>query len=648
MQVACPHCGKSLKVPDRSLLGRKARCGKCRQTFVLEEPVPTKRPAPLPGFAAFQGPVEIADLKRSTRSSPAAETAALPTMPRAAEELATPTEGSPAAGGGLAGFPSLEDVDLEPAVDVEESSPLDRLAYQRSKSAKWNWILGGMIAVVLLGLGTAWYALRGSAPSGKTAGAATAKGKPAVEDRQAEDRSSAVVGGAVSPTRGPPITLKLVPMGAQIVFHLRPAELWQPGGPGDEFRACLGPLGVWLEGRIREECLVEPAKIEEVLFALIPVSRDTFETAVVVHTQEEMKRSELIDRFSAELVDRPRVHYVNEKRAYLIQDAKTFAIAPRELADQMLEAIDQPAVTSEGIQSLLPKTDRNRHFTLLAELADVRLGMKSLAPENVRNLLAATVDFFGDDVETVAWSVHLGDAELERGLFSELHVRNRTTRSPPNLREDLSKKLAALPADILKLAYRTNPRKVGEKKLIGRLPIMLKVAERSMESVAAGRAVSMRCILPERAGPNLALGTLLTWNQTTLPEFGKESSQPISPATTVAAGGGTIAQRLQRKIDVEFRDEFLYAAVQFVGDETGITFKLDGAGMKRAGVTQNEKQKFAMQQASAAAILDRILTPRKLVLIVDEQKGVATITGIDEAADKKLQPFPLQEAANPR
>src|SRR5262249_41843155 len=146
---------------------------------------------------------------------------------------------------------------------------------------------------------------------------------------------------------------------------------------------------------------------------------------------------------------------------------------------------------------------------------------------------------------------------------SELLVRNRTTRSPPNLREDLSRKFAALPADVLKLVYRTNPRKVGEGKLIGRLPIMLKVAERSTESVATGRTVSMRCILPERAGPNLALSTLLTWNQTTLPGFGKESSQPPSPSTTAAAGGGTIAQRLRKKLDVEFRDDFLYAAVQF-------------------------------------------------------------------------------------
>src|SRR5205809_2136932 len=38
LQIPCPKCGKTLKLPDRSLLGRKGKCAKCGHTFILEEP----------------------------------------------------------------------------------------------------------------------------------------------------------------------------------------------------------------------------------------------------------------------------------------------------------------------------------------------------------------------------------------------------------------------------------------------------------------------------------------------------------------------------------------------------------------------------------------------------------------------------------
>ena len=38
LQIPCPKCGKTLKLPDRSLLGRKGKCPKCRHAFVMTEP----------------------------------------------------------------------------------------------------------------------------------------------------------------------------------------------------------------------------------------------------------------------------------------------------------------------------------------------------------------------------------------------------------------------------------------------------------------------------------------------------------------------------------------------------------------------------------------------------------------------------------
>jgi hypothetical protein len=308
------------------------------------------------------------------------------------------------------------------------------------------------------------------------------------------------------------------------------------------------------------------------------------------------------------------------------------------------------SVTSEGIQTLLAKTDRKKHFTLLCELEDVRLGSKNLAPDNAQKLLEGILDFLGDDVETIAWSLHLGDAENSGNLKSSLLVRNRLTRSPPKLEADLKKKLAGLPAEILSIAQKTDPKKIGEKKIVGRYPAMTKVVQELTHFNNSHRLVTMDVELPERAGPNLALGTLLAWNQTTLPEYGKTRAVPASPGTAETKLPDKIADRLKKKITVDFHDDFLFAAMDFISGEIGVQIKLDGPNMKLAGVTQNERQQFAMENVPATAVLHKILVEKtkdarypngKLVLIVDEDRKIATITSTDNAKEKNLKPFPL-------
>ncbi|MBS0267272.1 MAG: hypothetical protein JSS02_35435, partial [Planctomycetes bacterium] len=269
-----------------------------------------------------------------------------------------------------------------------------------------------------------------------------------------------------------------------------------------------------------------------------------------------------------------------------------------------------------------------------------------LAPDNAQKFLESIVDFFGDDVDAICWSLQLGDQSGGTPLQSEVLVRNRLSRTPAKLRGDLEKKLAQLPAEVLGLVKMTNPQKIGEKKVIGRFPIMTKIVEQSTRFDTGHRLVAMKMELPERAGPNLALGTLLTWNQTTLPGFGKSA-----PAPAVAAAGdlpAKVVDRLKKKITVEFRRDFLYKAIEFISEETGVTFKLDGPGMKDMGVTQNEYQTFSMENVPATRVLYKILVENsrdkvwpdgKLVLIIDEDQKTATITGVNFAKNRNQTPF---------
>jgi hypothetical protein len=653
LEIPCPECGRLLRLPDRKMLGRKARCGKCNHRFILREPglpdagEPDARPDGRPtgleiefaavddeGVDAEPAPMEVA-------AQVAAQNLLASSPSQAADWPATmPADRAPFAPDAVA-VPSLE-----ADADVVARARTRKSAAQRRR----NVTLGISVAVAaVLGVGL-YLGLAGghTDKSNEKLRAAAAK----VEEEYEE--SASVVEDEEPGSKAPePIVLSPVPEGARIVIHLRPAELWQIGGSAEEFRACLGPLGVWLENVIKSRCLLEPAKIEEVLFALIPISRDEFDFACVVRTTDNVKRSELIEKFDGALIDQPRPHYVGPDRAWMILDSRTFASAPKSMVESFVQSAGGTSITSDGIQSLLPKTDRKRHFTLLCELEDVRLGMKNLAPENAQKLLEGVLDFLGDDVETIAWSLHLGDAESLRNLTCSLLVRNRLSRSPPKLEADLKKKLAALPAEILEIARQTDPKKIGEKKIVGRYPAMLKVVQELTHFNNSRRLVTMEVELPERAGPNLAVGTLFAWNQTTLPGYGKTSAAPARPL----AGGekllDKIADRLKKKITVEFRRTPLEGAVAAVSEETGINIKLDGPGMKEVGVTQNMPQTFAMDNVPATSVLHKILIEGTtntvypngaLVLIVDEEKKTATVTGITPAEIKKLNPFPLQPA----
>lgn len=649
-EVPCPHCGRKLKLPDRSLVGRKAKCAKCGHRFILQDPdqLESERPQSRSPVKVEFAPAEddglvrdhdIPDVLPKPPSVASVPTGQRSAWPGSVER----TDGAESRNASVFQATEQPQAPFDLAVDDADDEVAARIRKRQreARRRRTRLAIAALAVVLVTGAGVAYFlgSARPPKKAGKQAATVARTEKTAAEDEASGDANGAPnTSGRSKP--GEPITLQFVPEGARIIVHLRPAELWRTGSSVEEFRACLGPLGIWLENGIKKSCLLEPAKIEEVLFALIPASREEFDVAAVVRSTANLKKSELIEKFDGALVDSPKPHYEGKERAWYVHDARTFASAPKSMAAAMIEAAEGSAISSDGVLALLPRTDRKKHFTLVCELEDVRLGAKSLAPENAQNLVEGLLDFFGDDVETVAWSLQLGEGAEGSWLSSEILARNRLSRAVPKLEADFKKKVAQLPKEILDLVYKTHPKKIGEKKIVGRFPAMTKVVERSARFETAKRLVAMRIELPERAGPNLALGTLLTWDQTTRPDFGQSSA----PAATIAAKPNLpekIADRLKLKVSVEYRADFLYTALDFLSEEIGVKFVLDGPGMKEVGATQNEKQEFAMENAPATAVLDKMLTPKKLVLIVDEQKRTATVTSVPAAERQKLKPFPL-------
>jgi hypothetical protein len=647
LQIPCPQCGLKLKLPDESFLGRKGKCPQCGNKFRLELPAAE---APRPERIAS---VRVASPPRPVR--PVANGIPVePVAPAASHRNPTPAEAVDFAEAPLELMPMPEATD--------DLGGIARLKKMQRRSARMRNITLAAVGVMLVGAALAYAFVRKNSESaagkklksGKSHVAASAKTKSAGSNGDASTDANGLGADDVSDANSDrePIELRALPHGTAIAINLRPAELWQGSELASEVLACLGPIAVWaggnekdLGGIIKAYCLAEPAKIEELLVSVIPGPRGTPpDYSFVVRLKQPFKKSDLIEKFSGELQQEPDKppYYLGQERAYLILDTKTYASCPAKLASEMVENANSQSTTSDGLQAMLPETDRRRQFTVVFEPKDIQAHGEVLVPANAQPLLKRFVEWISndDEVETVAWSMHLGES-----FESKLLLRNKKGLStPPRLERAMQEKLKAMPHDILASVEQMDPQEIGKRKVIGRFPAMTKVFALSTRLSKGERLVAMNTTLPERAAPNLALAGLLAWNETTLPTYGKK---PTTVASTASAGSSvSVAERLKKKISVDFRRRPLVDAFNDIGEEIGVTFKMDGDAIKAVGATQNIPQEFKMDDVPATVVIEKIFSGRDrnlgLILVVNEKTKVATVTNPDFAEKRGEKAFPLK------
>ncbi len=604
--IPCPACGRELKIRDRNLLGRKGKCPKCNHAFLMEEPAAVELE-----LAETNFPAEGTGARWVTPPNP-------PVAPPHAP-VASP-------------FP----VQVTPSILSPELTAAP-LPVRRRKSSKGQWVKWTVAAVALCavaGVGAYAWNTRPTESHQPGAGPAATAGDDTADGPAAGSTGPASL--TASPTQGDPIPLEMVPSGAQILVHLRPAELWQAESQGEEVRYCLGPLGEFLDQQLKTICKKPPQDIDSVLLAWIANTRGTPPSlAAVVRLKEDAKKSELLDMFGGERVETyGRPVYINNDQAALILDLKTYAIGPTKFAQDMVESIGGRAAFSSGIEEIMAKTDRDRHCTIIFEPTAVLLDEEFLAPAMARPLLRECMDWFGDDAEAVAWSFQL---EQDR-FFSDLVVRNKTTVRPMALQERMLEKVGQVPKELLRLVQQMKPTEVGKRKVIGRLPAMTKAFAMSTVGQTGSRHVELITPLPERAAPNLALGILLAWDESTRTKF---SDKPAAVPSEDTKTNIPVAERLKKKIDIDFRRTPLQDAITYIGDETKVKMDIDGDALKFAGYTKNMAQEYKADQITGFAALEQIFTVKgqeKLCLVIDEKKNQGLITTLQSAEAKGLKP----------
>jgi len=686
LTIPCPKCDAPLKLKDRRLLGKTGKCPRCGHKFVLQEQ--TEAPLEL----VEEPPVGPAEGKNATwipDTPPAAKPAApqqppAPPTPAAAPETTPPQEtGIPGLFGDAPQQASAGSEDPlgflnseQPASPPQETAnPLGNLVgasspaaapaaaastTPRRKRRRRRSSGGGMMTVVAIlilaaGGGFWYYQSTQSSPmvitqtpssTDSTPGVATSN-TPAETSTAARARPTRYNAVAeMSPTSGQPVDLLHMPAGVRVVINLHPAQLWSDDRKFAEFRASLGPLAPWLETKIQELSKQPPANIERMVIGLILGPRGVPpEVAAVVHLAEPQQRADMLATYTgrAHQEFNPNLKIENG-RAYHIVDDRTVATCPELYVDDLETFAKSPAMTADNIQEMLKQTDRDRLLTVVFEPSDLDQHQDSLFPAGSELAVKKTLSFLGDDVWAAAWSLNVAD-----DFYSQLVIRGENSVGPITLGKRYQERLDVIPELLLTSVQKMNPQRSGYRKLIGRYPAMMKVVSLATSVVVDGQFVQMGVLLPSKAAPNLALGTLLTWDESTRTDFTAQAVVATQKPQKVDKSKLPLSERLQLKMNVDFRRTPLQEAFAYIADESKIDIEIDGDALKLAGFTKNMPQTFGMENATTLQAIYGIVKNYEaesapLAIHVDEKGNRILVLTVPAATKQGLSTFDFKAA----
>ncbi len=691
--IPCPKCGSGLRLKDRTNLGKMGRCPKCATRFVLEEPeeveleladasVPStgtagqwvpdssgtaRAASPAASGGGFgidietESPAEVQSNPTITEGMTLEEVVQL--LGKPAKKKRMPDNRDYLLFQHKAGAYKLifrenkvEEVHTQPEAQTttNTSSPYTRKKPASPRNQKNKIIgisIGSVLALVVAGV--LYFASQNKSPANIASNKESNKpGKnQTYEQHRAESKANFAAAEesakAIVPTEGKPLTFERIPAGARIIVHLRPAELWSDELKFAQFRASMTTdFTGWIENAIKEHCLFEPKEIEEALICIyLGAQGDEPEVAIRAKLVKEHDKSEFLNKFQGvPTTEYGYPVYRDDKHVYVIDGEKTddnkiiyntFAVAPVARAEEVAKSRRPRFTSSDGIMALIEKTDREHHVTVLFEPFDLRLHKKVLVAENVTKILDEFLDWLEvDDVETAVWSMHLN----EDNFYSRFQLRPKSPWTPAKLERDMQKKLKTMPAKLYQAVLLMSPDRVGYRKIIGRFPAMMKVYALSTLGGTGEKVAQFTTVLPPIAAPNLALGTMLAWHESTQPDYGKAPAKPIAKEPKLP---DLIVDRFKTKMDAEFSRRPLQDAFDDIGEATSVKFEIDGDALKDEGYTKNMAQTFKLGEVPANEALKKILSQydKMCICITDEDKNIVTVMTLKFAKKKGLTPM---------
>jgi len=464
----------------------------------------------------------------------------------------------------------------------------------------------------------------------------------------------------MSPTSGPPPTIAYAAPGSQGLLLLRLADM-TADPEGSRFLRALGPQVESLRAELERICGHPLAAVEllqlawqtgtdvplhgSVTIGLAPGHAVPIDPAVRqerwgVTTSREMSGETVhAGRIGGRDVDL-WVPAAERGRVLVISDRGHGDALVAAAADARATGPDAAVLLPPPVEQVVRMLDGTRHVALVGMPAFLRAGGRALFAGPLEPLAEPVLDLLGDDVEAAALSLHFG-----RDFFAEIDAVGPRDVQPQRLAADLRAGLDQLPDRVEEYCVAVSADAYG-RKLVLRLPGMLRVLVANLRAGVEGRAVVVNTRLPAAAGHNIALASELALAEPRgrLPVQTTDMATPAAPETTAA--------KLRRKIDLSFPRDTLEKAIESVSQEIGVPMEILGGDLEVESITRN--QQFGLDETNqpAEVVLRRILAKAdpagKLVWVIRDRDGVEWVEiTTREAAKKRGDGIPEAATAEP-
>ena len=299
-----------------------------------------------------------------------------------------------------------------------------------------------------------------------------------------------------SPTSGKPLQLDYFPAGVHLRLSVKIADLLQ-SETGQEILTAFNYFSPLLND-LHQHTYVKAEIISQAIFGWIPAPSGKLpERITVLRLNRLLKPSEVFD--DIEHMRTPHGDYYRKSdtnMAYFVPNPTTLVIAPEKHIPEILEFPDAPPI-AHHLKSLLPRTDQQRHLTLVfdSEFLDDELSPVLAFPVSL--FVKQVFTFFDQDFPGGLLSFHFTPV-----FFLEMIVSRPVNQSSRSFTGTLDKKLQRFPYQLHESLQSKSPR-IG-RPLVSRLPAMSKALMVCSSLHIENQQMVFRSQLPRRAGPNFA------------------------------------------------------------------------------------------------------------------------------------------------
>ena len=451
------------------------------------------------------------------------------------------------------------------------------------------------------------------------------------------------------PTDGLPISLRYVPMGAQLLLVTRPADILART-EGQKVMQGLGPRFAALRQAWEKVTGLKLQEIDQLTLALVPQNEQAPRSALVLHTGQPTDPAVLWGNRPSVTESDATIYTVDDWYVCVPATEGNRVVAMGSIEDmkQVARSHGQPPPLRRQLAQLQLVSDAERHVTLLLTrnflFADGRKWFigewdKILAPLNW---------FLDDQIQAGMVSAHFGDT-----FYAEARFVSSLDVTPMQLATELKQRLQQVPARVEQHMGRVELR--CWQPLAVKFPAMIRtMAGQTRAGSEMGQAV-MNSVLPGPAAHNLTLATELAITSAESTSAVARREPPSSPQT--------IEDLLQYRMSLDIPQQSLEFALRDLAAEVrdafpGLSFpfqlKIVGADLREEGITRNQQIKdFHRNGQTVAELLTGLVMKANPVTTVEaptepDQKLIWVVASDPDSPNQRTVLITTRRAAQQR